>query len=52
MSGHRILSVADFQTWLYVLGIGAQAELQLARDGKPLRLGVPIEVRPESATTR
>jgi S1-C subfamily serine protease len=52
MSGHPILSVADFQTRLYVLGIGARAELELARDGKPVRLSVPIEARPSSATTR
>jgi serine protease Do len=52
MSGHPILSVADFQTWLYVLGIGGRADLELVRNGKPVRLGMPIEVRPPSATTR
>jgi hypothetical protein len=52
LGGHRLLSVADFQTWLYVLGVGAQAELELVRDGQPMKVVAPIEVRPESATTR
>jgi S1-C subfamily serine protease len=52
MGGHRIVSVADFQTWLYVLGVDKQAELDLVRDGKPLQSVATIEVRPASATTR
>ena len=51
LGGHPILSVGDFQTWLYVTGIGATAELVLVRDGKPLALRVPVEVRPPEATT-
>jgi S1-C subfamily serine protease/mono/diheme cytochrome c family protein len=52
LGGYPVLSVGDFQTWLYVLGIDAQAELELMRDGEPLRVTAPIEVRPESATMR
>jgi S1-C subfamily serine protease len=43
LGGHPLLSVADFQMWLYVLGIGTQAELDLMRDGQPLHAVVPIE---------
>ena len=52
LGGHRLLSVGDFQTWLYVLGVGREVELVVQRDGKELRLTVPIEVRPSSATSR
>jgi S1-C subfamily serine protease len=52
LGGHPLLSVADFQMWLYVLGIGTQAELDLMRDGQPLQAVAPIEVRPQSATMR
>lgn len=52
LDGHQLLSVGDFQTWLYVLGIGNQVELELQRDGKPLQLKAAIEVRPPAATTR
>ena len=51
LGGHPVLAVGDFQTWLYVTGIGREAELELLRDGKPLRLRVPVEVRPPAATT-
>lgn len=52
LGGHQLFSVADFQTWLYVLGIGTQAELELMRDGQSLRVVAPIEIRPESASMR
>jgi S1-C subfamily serine protease len=52
LGGHELFSVGDFQTWLYVLGIGTQAELNLMRDGQPLRAVAPIEARPESAKMR
>ncbi len=52
LGGHPLGSVADFQKWLYVLGVGAHPELELVRDGRPLRMVTAIEVRPESATTR
>ncbi len=45
-----MLSVGDFQTWLYVTGIGANADLDLVRDGRPMTLAVPVEVRPPTAT--
>jgi S1-C subfamily serine protease/mono/diheme cytochrome c family protein len=52
LGGHRLLSVGDFQTWLYVLGFGKEIELVVQRDGRQERLTVPIEVRPQSATSR
>jgi len=51
LGGHAIQSVADFQKWLYVLGIGAEVELGLLRDGRPLRVTVTIEPRPAEAST-
>lgn len=50
LGGHRILSVGDFQTWLYVTGIGASADLDLVRDGQPMTLTAPVEERPPTAT--
>ena len=52
LGGHAVQSVADFQKWMYVLGIGAKVELGLLRDGKPVRATVTIEPRPAEATTR
>jgi S1-C subfamily serine protease/mono/diheme cytochrome c family protein len=52
LGGHRLLSVGDFQTWLYVLGIGTEVEIELQRDGRPLRMVAVIEERPLAATTR
>src|SRR5262249_48162624 len=52
LGGHQLFSVGDFQTWLYVLGIGTQAELDLLRDGKPMRVVAPIEARPDAGTMR
>jgi S1-C subfamily serine protease len=46
---HRVLSVADFQKWLYLAGIGAQVTLHVSRDGAPLALPVTIEERPDAA---
>jgi S1-C subfamily serine protease/mono/diheme cytochrome c family protein len=51
LGGHPILSVGDFQTWLYAAGAGALTELMLVRHGKPFGLQVRVEVRPASATT-
>jgi serine protease Do len=51
MNDHRVVSVADFQTWLYVTGIDARIDLDLLRDGKPLKLSMKIESRPPSAVT-
>src|SRR5262249_46498924 len=31
LGGHAVRSVADFQRWLYVLGIGTEAKLELRR---------------------
>jgi S1-C subfamily serine protease len=52
LGGHRLLSVGDFQTWLYVLGAGREIELVVERDGRQRRLTAPIERRPASATSR
>jgi len=52
MDDHPILSVGDFQTWLYILGIGTTVDLELVRGGKPLRLRLAIEQRPEAAAPR
>ena len=46
---HRILSVADFQKWLYLSGIGKQVELELSRAGETLELPIVIEERPQAA---
>jgi len=52
LGGQPVQSVADFQKWMYVNGIGKKVELGLLRDGKPLRVSVTIEARPAEATTR
>jgi S1-C subfamily serine protease len=52
MGPHRVLSVADFQKWLYLGGIGSPLELELLRDGRVLKVRVTIEARPAAATTR
>jgi len=49
MSGHPITAVSDFQTWLYVLGIGTRADLRLVRAGAAVEVSAPIEERPASA---
>jgi S1-C subfamily serine protease len=52
LGGHPVFAVGDFQTWLYVAGIGAPIDLDLVRDGQPLRIAVTVEERPPAATTR
>lgn len=52
LGGHRILSVSDFQTWLYVSGIGSTIELSLVRDGAPLALTATVETRPDAVRPR
>jgi S1-C subfamily serine protease len=52
LGGHPVFAVGDFQTWLYVAGIDATVDLDLVRDGQPLRVSVTVESRPPSATTR
>ena len=46
MNGNRLLSVADFQRWLYLSGVGATVTLELYRDGRLIEKQVPIEQRP------
>ena len=52
MDDHPILSVFDFQTWLYLLGIDAVVTIELVRDGTAMSKRVTIEQRPASAPTR
>jgi S1-C subfamily serine protease len=52
MGTHRVLSVGDFQKWLYLGGIGNEVEVELERGGKAVKMRLPIEVRPAEATTR
>jgi S1-C subfamily serine protease len=52
MGTHRVLSVGDFQKWLYLGGIGNQIDVELDRSGKAVKVRLPIEVRPPEATTR
>jgi S1-C subfamily serine protease len=52
MGPHRVLSVADFQKWLYLGGIGSPLEIELLREGRVVKARVTIEARPPAATTR
>jgi len=49
---HRVLSVADFQKWLYLGGIGSDVDVELFRGGKAVKHRLRIEARPKEATTR
>jgi serine protease Do len=51
IDGNRLLSVLDFQKWLYLSGIGRTVRLEVFRDGSTRTLDVPIEARPSTATT-
>lgn len=48
IDGNRLLSVADFQRWLYLSGVGATVELEIHRDGIRTTIPVAIEQRPAS----
>ena len=52
IDGQRLLSVLDFQKWLYLAGIGREVALELHRDGETVVKRVEVEERPASATTR
>jgi serine protease Do len=52
IDGQRLLSVLDFQKWLYLAGIGHEVSLELHRAGETLVKRVQVEERPASATTR
>jgi len=51
LGGHPIVSVGDFQTWLYATGIGAVTELTLVRNRDTFALQVQVAERPASAST-
>ena len=46
IDGNRLLSVADFQRWLYLLGVGASVDVVVDRDGAEKTVRVEIEQRP------
>jgi S1-C subfamily serine protease len=46
---NRVLSVPDFQKWLYLAGIGAKVTLHLSRDGAEIAIPMVIEERPPEA---
>jgi len=50
-NGVRLFSVLDFQTQLYLAGIGSEVELELFNAGKTRTLKVKIEERPKGAIT-
>lgn len=52
MDNEAIDTVYDFQRILYRVGIGAIAEVNILRDGKPLQFSIKLEERPPDATTR
>jgi S1-C subfamily serine protease len=52
IDGQRLFSVADFQKWMYLSGIGREVTLELFRDGKTLDRRVVIEPRPAEAAPR
>jgi S1-C subfamily serine protease/mono/diheme cytochrome c family protein len=52
IDGNVLVSVGDFQKWLYLSGIGRTIELEIYRDGQTLEKRVTVEERPESARPR
>lgn len=46
IDGNRLLSVADFQRWLYLLGVGTPVDVVVHRDGAEKTVRVEIEQRP------
>lgn len=49
IDGNRVLSVPDFQKWLYMAGIGGNVTLHLSRNGEELALPMVVEERPPEA---
>ena len=52
MGHNRVTSVADFQKWLYLYGVGADLKLVFLRNGEYLIADTTIEERPSWATPR
>jgi S1-C subfamily serine protease len=50
LSYNRIVSVADFQKWLYMFGVGQPVKLMILRDGREYLIAdYVIEERPQAA---
>jgi serine protease Do len=52
IDGNVLVSVGEFQKWLYLSGIGRTIELEIYRDGQTLKKRITVEERPESARPR
>jgi len=52
IDGIRLLTVLEFQKWLYLSGIGRTVRLEIFRDGEMLERHVTIEERPGHVTPR
>jgi S1-C subfamily serine protease/mono/diheme cytochrome c family protein len=52
IDGNILVSVGEFQRWLYLSGIGRTIELEIFRDGQTLEKRVTVEERPKAARPR
>jgi S1-C subfamily serine protease/mono/diheme cytochrome c family protein len=52
IDGHALVSVGEFQRWLYLSGIGRTIELEIFRDGESLEKRVTVAERPEAVRPR
>ena len=52
IDGNRIVSVSDFQKWLYLSGIGREITLEIFRDGETIERRVTVEERPAAVPPR
>jgi S1-C subfamily serine protease/mono/diheme cytochrome c family protein len=52
IDGARLLSVRNFQKWLYLSGVGRTVTLEIFRDGETLEKRVTVAQRPAAAVPR
>jgi S1-C subfamily serine protease/mono/diheme cytochrome c family protein len=52
IDGNALVSVGEFQRWLYLSGIGRTIELEIYRDGEILEKRVTVAERPEAVRPR
>ncbi|MEM7203559.1 MAG: trypsin-like peptidase domain-containing protein [Planctomycetota bacterium] len=52
IDGHRLLSVLDFQKWLYLSGVGRTAAVEVFRDGAVRKVEIAIAARPAEVRPR